>query len=96
MRVGFRARDAASWARARLRAGADTNDPEAGYVHAVLALVAGHDPEADRAILRCAELQPSWDRRDTAELLTGLVSVRPDLADRFARLRALLAEADQS
>ena len=80
----------------RLRAGCEPDDPDAACVHAVLAVLAGHDPEADAAIVRCARLVPSWRRRELATILTDLIRDRPDLATRLARLRALLAGADRA
>ncbi|HET9970986.1 MAG TPA: hypothetical protein VFQ68_22300 [Streptosporangiaceae bacterium] len=81
-------------ALARLRAGLDPDDPEAAFVHAVLALTAGLAAEADQAIGRCASASTSWDRRTRAAHLTELAAVRPDLAESLARLRSILAVSE--
>jgi tetratricopeptide (TPR) repeat protein len=81
-------------ALARLRAGFDPDDPEAIFVHAVLALAAGLADEADEAIGRCAEESTSWDRRAAAVHLTDLTAIHPDLAAGLARLRSILAASE--
>jgi len=83
-------------ALARLRAGLDPDDPEAAFVHAVLALAAGLAAEADEAIVRCAEASTSWDRRARAVHLTELTTIRPDLADSLTRLRSIMAASEKS
>jgi len=89
----FESRDLAL---ARLRSGRDPDDPEAAFIHAVLALVAGQASEADEAITRCAETSTSWDRRTRAVHLTELTAIRPDLASGLARLRSILAASGKN
>jgi hypothetical protein len=83
-------------ALARLRAGLDPDDPEAAFVHAVLALAATLAAEADEAIGRCAGASPSWDRRARAVHLTELTSIRPDLAEDLTRLRSIMAGSERA
>jgi hypothetical protein len=47
----------------RLRSRCDPDNPEAAFIHAVLALAAGHASEAGEAIADCAEASTSWERR---------------------------------
>ena len=82
-------------ALARMRAGSDPDDPEAAFIHAVLALAAGLADEADEAIVRCAGTSTSWDRRARAVHLTELTVIRPDLADGLARLRSIMAASEE-
>lgn len=81
-------------ALARLRAGHDPDDPEAAFIHAVLALSVGHTSEAEEAITRCAETSTSWNRRTIATYLTELTAIRPDLAGGLALLRSTMAASD--
>ena len=76
-------------------AGLDPDDPEAAFVHAVLALAAGLAAKADEAIGRCADASTSWDRRARAVHLTELTAIRPDMAEGLARLRSIMAAAEK-
>jgi len=82
-------------ALARLRAGLDSDDPEAAFVHAVLALVGDLTGEADEAIARCAEASTSWDRRTRAVHLTELIAIRLDLGEGLVRLRSIMAASEE-
>jgi hypothetical protein len=82
-------------ALARIRAGSDPDDPEAAFIHAVLALAADLADEADEAIVRCAGTSTSWDRRARAVHLTELTIIRPDLAEGLTRLRSIMAASEK-
>lgn len=83
-------------AMARIRAGRDPDDPEAAFVHAVLALAVGHAGEAGEAITRCAKTSTSWDRRARAADLTELTAIRPDLEAGLTWLRSIMAVSDHA
>lgn len=83
-------------ARARLRTGSAPDDPEAAFEHAVLAAFTAHDDEAERAILRCAGLVTSWERREMARTLTGLMRDIPEATAALSRLLRLTADVDRA
>jgi tetratricopeptide (TPR) repeat protein len=89
-RRGLTAFEPRMLALARIRAGRNPDDPEAHFVHAALALVAGNHAEADTAIARCAETSSSWDRRERATHLSAAIPIRPDLTDGWTRLRSIM------
>jgi hypothetical protein len=78
-------------ALARLHAGLRPDDGDAHFTHAVAAVAAGSPQEAERAIVRCADVLASWERRSYARRLLELADTRPDLAEGLGRLRTLLS-----
>lgn len=82
-----------SLALARLRAGSISDSADVQLDHAVAALAAGDQEEAEGAAARCAELLASWERPSRIRRLATLAASRPELTAGLARLQEILSGA---
>lgn len=80
-------------ALARLRAGSRPDSGDAQLQHAIAALSEARTHEAQRAIVRCRETSPSWERKAHATALARAERTQPQLAAAIGELRALLLDS---